>query len=99
MGQLDGVHGLAAVDAFYQRLMDQLAHLGGGDDLVGGVFLGDVGGAVAGVEDGVNGLLDGFGVGFEIGRVTQDHRGGEDRAEGVGLAVPAMSGALPCTGS
>ena len=54
--------------------------------LVGGIAAGDVGSAVAGGEDFAYGGFDGGGVLFEVGGVAEDHRGGEDRAEGVGLA-------------
>ena len=59
----------------------------GGDESAGwGVAAGDVGGAVAGVEDLVDGGFDGVGVLLEVGGVAQDHGGGEDGSEGVGLA-------------
>ena len=85
------MHGLAAVDGFGEGLVDQLAHLLGADGglagLLGGFRLARyVGGAVAGVEDRVDGLLDGFGVLIQICGVAKDHGGGEDRAQGVGLA-------------
>ena len=96
----DGVHGLAAVDGFGQGLVDELAHLLRGDwGLAGLLAARDVGGAVAGVENLVDGLLDGFRVLFEVGGVAKDHRGGEDRAERIGLAGAGDVGAEPCTGS
>ncbi len=82
------MHGLAAVDGFGERLVDEFAHLGGGDEvLVGCVAAGDVGGAVAGVEDVADGGFDGGGVLLQVGGVAQDHGGGEDGAERVGLAL------------
>ena len=47
---------------------------------------GDVGGAVAGGEDFLDGGLDGLRVLLEVGGVAEDHGGGEDGAEGVGFA-------------
>ena len=54
--------------------------------LAGCVAAGDVGRAMAGVEDLGDRVLDGGGVCLEVGGVAQDHGGGEDRAERVGLA-------------
>ncbi len=95
-----GVHRLAAVDGFGERLVDAFAHLLRGDGLLAGLLAaGYVRGAVAGVENFVDGLLYGAGVLLEIGGVAENHGGGEDRAERVGLAGSRDVGALPWTGS
>ena len=47
---LDGVHGLTAIDGFGEGLVDEAAHLFGGDGCAG-VAAGDVRGAVAGGEN------------------------------------------------
>ena len=81
------MHGLAAVDRFGQRLVDQLAHLLRGHRGLSGVLAaGYVCRAIACVEDRVYGLFDGAGVLLEVGGVAKDHGGGKDRAEGVRLA-------------
>ena len=68
---LDGVHGLAAVDGFGERLVDEFAHLGGGDEVLAGCApTGDVGGAMAGGEDVADGGLDGGGVLLQVGGVA-----------------------------
>ncbi len=55
--------------------------------LAAGVAAGDVGGAVTGGENLVDRGFDGERVFFEACGVTEQHRGGEDGAEGIGLAL------------
>src|SRR5215472_1984710 len=84
--ELDGVKCLLLVDGLGEGAVNEAAHLVGGD-VCRGVAARDVGGAVAGGEDLVDGGFDGERVLFEPGGVTKEHRGGEDRAEWIGLAL------------